>query len=127
MERACFPADRTDSVVSVAEDEKAFVVETGLDGRVPHQVIRQRLQTTSAHRQAHCGSPFASLITRTFVNLKSVDLGFSPEHVLSVETRWPLGATSMVIAPGHRRLLCLPRSGKTAGAYRDVRTTPGPA
>ena len=33
----------------------------------------------------------ALLLMRTFVKLRGVDLGFEPQHVLSVETRWPTG------------------------------------
>ena len=43
----------------------------------------------------------ALLFLRTFVNLRSVDLGFQPAHALSVETRWPVGYL-MVAAPGTR-------------------------
>ena len=33
----------------------------------------------------------ASLLVRTFVKLRHVDLGFQPQHVLNVSTRWPIG------------------------------------
>ena len=33
----------------------------------------------------------AMLLGRSFVKLRGVDLGFAPRHVLSVETRWPVG------------------------------------
>ena len=33
----------------------------------------------------------ALLLVRTFVSLRSVDLGFQPEHVVNVQTRWPIG------------------------------------
>ncbi len=33
----------------------------------------------------------ALLLVRTFVNLRGVDLGFQPQHVLSVSARWPIG------------------------------------
>jgi putative ABC transport system permease protein len=33
----------------------------------------------------------ASLLVRTFVKLRHVDLGFQPQHVLNVSARWPIG------------------------------------
>jgi putative ABC transport system permease protein len=33
----------------------------------------------------------ALLLVRTFVKLRGVDLGFQPQHVLSVSARWPIG------------------------------------
>jgi putative ABC transport system permease protein len=33
----------------------------------------------------------ALLLVRTFVKLRGVDLGFQPQHVLNVSTRWPVG------------------------------------
>jgi predicted permease len=33
----------------------------------------------------------ASLLVRTFVKLRQVDLGFEPQHVLNVSARWPIG------------------------------------
>jgi putative ABC transport system permease protein len=33
----------------------------------------------------------ALLLVRTFVNLRGVDLGFQPQHVLDVTARWPIG------------------------------------
>ena len=33
----------------------------------------------------------AMLFARSFVKLRGIDLGFAPQHVLSVETRWPTG------------------------------------
>jgi len=42
----------------------------------------------------------AMLLGRSFVKLRGVDLGFEPQHVLSVETRWPTGRFPM--RPGVR-------------------------
>lgn len=42
----------------------------------------------------------AMLLVRSFVKLRGVDLGFEPQHVLSVETRWPIGRFPM--RPGVR-------------------------
>src|SRR3954468_11764217 len=43
----------------------------------------------------------ALLLVRTFVNLRRVDLGFETEHVIEVETRWPVGRV-LRAAPGTR-------------------------
>jgi putative ABC transport system permease protein len=43
----------------------------------------------------------ASLLVRTFVKLRHVDLGFQPQHVLNVSTRWPIGKL-FPSAPGVR-------------------------
>jgi predicted permease len=43
----------------------------------------------------------ALLFLRTFVGLRGVDLGFAPERVWSVSTRWPLGRM-MAATPGTR-------------------------
>jgi len=41
------------------------------------------------------------LFFRTFTNLRQVDLGFEPDRVLAVETRWPVGYL-LKAAPGTR-------------------------
>jgi putative ABC transport system permease protein len=43
----------------------------------------------------------ALLLVRTFVNLRRIDLGFETEHVVEVETRWPVGRL-LQAAPGTR-------------------------
>ncbi|HEX5473386.1 MAG TPA: ABC transporter permease [Vicinamibacterales bacterium] len=43
----------------------------------------------------------ALLFVRTFVNLRGVDLGFHPAHVMEVEARWPVGRLFQA-APGQR-------------------------
>ena len=43
----------------------------------------------------------ALLFLRTFVKLRGVELGFEPEHVMVVETRWPVGRLFQS-APGTR-------------------------
>jgi predicted permease len=44
----------------------------------------------------------AMLFARTFVNLRAVDLGFDPDHVISIETRVPIYQT---LAPNRWQLL----------------------
>lgn len=60
----------------------------------------------------------AMLFARTFVNLRAVDLGFNPEHVISIETRVPLYQT---LAPNRWQLL----ASQTTAALERVRAVPG--
>ena len=43
----------------------------------------------------------ALLLTRTFVKLRGVDLGFQSDRVMAVEARWPVGRVFQA-APGMR-------------------------
>ncbi len=60
----------------------------------------------------------AMLFARTFVNLRAVDLGFDPEHVISIETRVPIYQT---ISPNRWQLL----ASQTTEALDRVRGVPG--
>ncbi len=60
----------------------------------------------------------AMLFGRTFVNLRAVDLGFDPEHVISIETRVPIYQT---LAPNRWQLL----ASQTTEALHRVRAVPG--
>lgn len=60
----------------------------------------------------------AMLFAQTFVRLRAVDLGFDPEHVISVETRVPIYRT---LAPNRWQLLAL----DTKQALERLRAVPG--
>lgn len=60
----------------------------------------------------------AMLFAHTFVNLRAVDLGFDPEHVISIETRVPIYQT---LAPNRWQLL----ASQTTEALDRVRAVPG--
>lgn len=60
----------------------------------------------------------AMLFARTFVNLRAVDLGFDPEHVIGIETRVPIYQT---LAPNRWQLL----ASQTTEALERVRAVPG--
>lgn len=60
----------------------------------------------------------ATLFAQTFVRLRAVDLGFDPEHVISVETRVPIYRT---LAPNRWQLL----ASQTSEALERVRAVPG--
>lgn len=60
----------------------------------------------------------AMLFARTFVNLRAVDLGFNPEHVISIETRVPLYQT---LTPNRWQLL----ASQATEALERVRAVPG--
>jgi putative ABC transport system permease protein len=60
----------------------------------------------------------AMLFARTFVNLRAVDLGFDPEHVLSIDTRVPIYQT---LAPNRWQVL----ASETTEALAHVRAVPG--
>jgi predicted permease len=60
----------------------------------------------------------ATLFAQTFVRLRAVDLGFNPEHVISVETRVPIYRT---LAPNRWQLL----ASQTSEALERVRAVPG--
>ena len=60
----------------------------------------------------------AMLFAQTFVRLRAVDLGFDPEHVISVETRVPIYRT---LAPNRWQLL----ASDTAQALERLRSLPG--
>ena len=65
----------------------------------------------------------ALLLVRTFVNLRGVDLGFHPDHVLSVESRWPLGRMVTTSPPGSRPWPKLQRA--VDGLVAAVASVPG--
>jgi hypothetical protein len=58
------------------------------------------------------------LAVRTFVRLKAVDLGFDPEHVISIEARVPIYRT---LAPDRWQLL----ASDTSAALQRLRSVPG--
>ncbi len=60
----------------------------------------------------------AMLFAQTFVRLRAVDLGFNPEHVISVETRVPIYRT---LAPNRWQLL----ASQASEALERVRRLPG--
>jgi hypothetical protein len=60
----------------------------------------------------------AMLFAQTFVRLRAVDLGFDPEHVVSVDTRVPLYRT---LAPNRWQLL----ASDTEQALERIRSLPG--
>jgi putative ABC transport system permease protein len=60
----------------------------------------------------------ALLFAQTFVRLRAVDLGFDPEHVISLETRVPIYRT---LAPNRWQLLAL----DTGQALERIRSLPG--
>ncbi len=60
----------------------------------------------------------ATLFAQTFVRLRSVDLGFDPEHVISVDTRVPIYRT---LAPNRWQLL----ASDTEQALERMRSLPG--
>ena len=60
----------------------------------------------------------AMLFAQTFVRLRAVDLGFDPEHVISVETRVPIYRT---LAPNRWQLL----ASDTRQALERMRAVPG--
>jgi putative ABC transport system permease protein len=60
----------------------------------------------------------AMLFAQTFVRLRAVDLGFDPEHVISVETRVPIYRT---LAPNRWQLL----AWDTKQALERMRAVPG--
>ena len=60
----------------------------------------------------------AMLFAQTFVRLRAVDLGFDPEHVISVETRVPIYRTR---APNRWQLL----ASDTRQALERIRSVPG--
>lgn len=60
----------------------------------------------------------AMLFAQTFVHLMAVDLGFNPEHVISVETRVPIYRT---LAPNRWQLL----ASDTGQALERLRSVPG--
>lgn len=60
----------------------------------------------------------AMLFARTFVNLRAVDLGFEPAHVISIDTRVPIYQT---LAPNRWQLLAT----TTSEALDRVRNLPG--
>jgi putative ABC transport system permease protein len=60
----------------------------------------------------------AMLFAQTFVRLRAVDLGFDPEHVISVETRVPIYRT---LAPNRWQLL----ASDTRQALDRMRALPG--
>lgn len=64
----------------------------------------------------------ALLFLRTFANLRHVDLGFEPNQVLAVETRWPVGYL-MRAAPGARPWPRVQRA--LDGLIKTVQTIPG--
>jgi len=64
----------------------------------------------------------ALLLLRTFVGLRAVDLGFEPERVWSVSTRWPLGRMT-ASTPGTRPWPRLQRA--VDGLVEAVRSIPG--
>jgi predicted permease len=63
----------------------------------------------------------ALLFLRTFVSLRGVDLGFEPDRVWSVSTRWPIGRFASV--PGTRMWPRL--QGAVDGLIETVRAVPG--
>jgi predicted permease len=64
----------------------------------------------------------ALLFLRTFTNLRHVDLGFEPDRVLAVETRWPVGYL-LKAAPGARPWPRVQRA--VDGLIKAVETIPG--
>ncbi len=60
----------------------------------------------------------AMLFAQTFVRLRALDLGFDPEHVISVETRVPIYRT---LAPNRWQLL----ASDTRQALERMRAVPG--
>ncbi len=60
----------------------------------------------------------AMLFAQTFVRLRAVDLGFDPEHVISVETRVPI---YRILAPNRWQLL----ASDTGQALERMRSLPG--
>ncbi len=62
----------------------------------------------------------ATLLVRSFVRLKGVDLGFEPERVLMVEMRWPTGR----FATASRRPWFLLQQG-VDGLVAAIRSLPG--
>ena len=60
----------------------------------------------------------AILFIQTFVRLKAIDLGFDPEHVISIEARVPIYRTS---APNRWQLL----AADTSAVLRRLRSIPG--
>src|SRR5688572_19801285 len=60
----------------------------------------------------------AMLFSRTFVNLRAVDLGFNPEHVLSIDTRVPLYQT---LTPNRWHVL----ASQMTEALERLRSLPG--
>jgi predicted permease len=60
----------------------------------------------------------AMLFAQTFVRLNAVDLGFDPEHVISIETRVPIYRT---LAPNRWQLL----ASDTSEALQRLRSVPG--
>ena len=64
----------------------------------------------------------ALLFLRTFVSLRGVDLGFAPERVWSVSTRWPLGRMAST-TPGTRPWPRIQRA--VDGLIEAVAGTPG--
>lgn len=60
----------------------------------------------------------AMLFAQTFVRLRAADLGFDPEHVISVETRIPIYRT---LAPNRWQLL----ASDTKQALERIRAVPG--
>jgi putative ABC transport system permease protein len=64
----------------------------------------------------------ALLLVRTFVKLRGVDLGFQPQHVLNVSTRWPIGKL-FPSAPGVKPWPRVQRA--VDGLLASVGTVPG--
>ena len=64
----------------------------------------------------------ASLLVRTFVKLRHVDLGFQPQQVLNVSARWPIGKL-FPSAPGGRPWPRVQRA--VEGLLSSVASVPG--